>query len=56
MLTVRNEETNSMHYSRSQKHIPRMMNMQISSIPAEKQLRNLYQLNKELNLESHGIY
>ena len=37
-----------------QKHILRMTNMRISSMPTLKQQLNAYQLNKELNVEAHG--
>ena len=48
------EINNSMNYKRRQKHVPRKTNMRISSTPTEKQQRNTYRQNIELNLESHG--
>ena len=44
-----------MHYRRRQKHIPRMTNMRISSMPTKKQQRNTYQQNIELNLETLAV-
>ena len=47
-------ETDSMHYRRRQKNVPQMTNMKISSTHTSRQLRNAFQQNLEINIDSHS--